>query len=453
MLPETSNPLEGRPQVAFGTERVRFALRALQHRNFRLFTIGQTTSLIGNWMQQLAMGWLVYRLTNSAFLLGLVAFTSQIPTFILAPIAGVLADRYSRHRMVIMTQALMMVQAIILAALVMLDVVQFWHVVALSAAFGCINAFDIPARQSFLLELVESREDLPNAIALNSSMFNGARLIGPAIAGFMIAQFGEGVAFLSNAISYIAVLAALFAMRIERREYVAPPANIFSTLREGFRYAFGFLPIRLVLSLVALVALFGVPFSVLMPVIVVDVLDGGATDLGLLMSATGLGALAGALFLAARETVRGLSRVIVNACALFGFALVGLAFSPWLPLSMVCLVLAGFGMMVQMAASNTFLQTVVEDDKRGRIMSLYTMAYIGVAPIGSLIAGAAAERIGVAWTIAVGGLVSVFGAIMFARQIPRFRELVRPIYLQLGIIPEVARGIQAATQLTNQGEE
>jgi MFS family permease len=346
----------------------------------------------------------------------------------------------------------MMLQASVLAALVLTGTVQFWHVLALSLLFGCASAFDIPARQAFLLEMVD-RTDLPNAIALNSSIFNAARLIGPAIAGIIIAQFGEGIAFLLNAISYSAVLFSLFAMRIAPRTIKPPAANLLRTLHEGYSYAWNFPPIRDVLLLVGLVALFGVPFSVLMPVIAVEVLGGDARTLGFLMSATGLGALSGALFLAARPNVRGLSRVIVNAATLFGLALAGLAFSRWLPVSCALLVLAGFGMMTQMAASNTFLQTVVPDDKRGRIMSLYTTAFIGVAPFGSLLAGALAERIGAPATIAIGGLVCVVGAAIFARRIPVFRELVRPIYQQLGIIPDIASGIQAPANLAGSGEE
>lgn len=439
--------------MAFNRERIAFALRALRHRNFRLFIAGQTVSLIGSWMQQVAMGWLVYRLTNSALLLGLVAFGAQGPTFVLAPIAGVYADRVNRKRMVMAAQAVMMLQASVLATLVLTGTVEFWHVLVLSAVFGCASAFDIPARQAFLLELVAAREDLPNAIALNSSIFNAARLVGPAIAGIVIAQFGEGLAFLMNAVSYVAVIGALLALRVAPRIIVPPGTNVFGTLREGFSYVLNFAPIRDVLSLVALVAWFGVPFSVLLPVFAVEVLSGDARTLGFLMSSTGFGALAGALFLAARETVRGLSRVIVRSASLFGLALIGLAFSPWLPLSCALLVLAGFGMMVQMAASNTFIQTVVPDDKRGRIMSLYTVAYIGIAPFGSLFAGALAERFGAPLTIAAGGGISVAGALLFARRIPVFRELVRPIYRQLGIIPEVATGIQAATQMTTPPEK
>ena len=399
------------------------------------------------------MGWLVYRLTNSAFLLGLVAFAAQGPSFFLAPVGGVLADRLNRHRIVVATQTLMMVQATVLTVLVFTGAIQFWHVLVLSAFFGFASAFDIPARQSFLLEMVENRDDLANAIALNSSMFNGARLIGPAIAGFMIAQFGEGAAFLLNALSYAAVIGALMAMRIEPRIIAPPTTNILANLKEGFRYAFGFEPIRDVLLLVATSALFGVPFTVLMPVFAVTTLNGDARTLGLLMSATGLGALSGALYLAARESVRGLSRVITAATALFGACLAGLGFARTVPFALVLLALAGFGMMVQMAASNTFLQTVAEDDKRGRVISLYTMAFIGVAPLGSLLAGALAQRLNAPATIAVGGGVCVVAALLFARRIPRFRELVRPIYRDLGIIPEVASGIQAATQLTTPPEE
>ena len=439
--------------MALNRGRVAFAVRALRYRNFRLFIAGQSISLVGNWMQQVAMGWLVYRLTSSAFLLGLVAFGAQGPSFILAPIAGVLADRLNRRRMIMAAQFVMILQASVLTALVLTNSVEFWHVLVLSTVFGCASAFDIPARQSFLLQMIDNREDLPNAIALNSSIFNAARLVGPAIAGFMIARVGEGVAFLSNAASYIAVLTALMMIRVTARPRPAGVANILSNLREGFSYAYNFAPIRDVLLLVAVVALFGVPYSVLMPVIAVHTLHGDARTLGFLMSATGFGALCGALFLAARESVRGLSRVIVTATTLFGVSLIGIAFSRWLLLSCALLVLAGFGMMVQMAASNTFLQTVVPDDKRGRIMSIYTMAFIGVAPFGSLLAGMLADRIGATITIATGGCICLVGVLVFARRIPVFRELVRPIYRELGIIPEVASGIQAATQLTNRAEE
>lgn len=434
-------------------QRLRFALRALRHRNFRLFTVGQSVSMVGAWMQQVAMGWLVYRLTNSAFLLGLVAFASQSPVFFLGPFAGVIADRANRHRVVIVMQAAMMLQASVLAFLVFTGRIQYWHVLVLSGFFGIINAFEIPARQAFLLEMVKSREDLPNAIALNSSIFNGARLIGPAIAGFVIAAFGESVAFISNAVSYLAVLIALFAMQIEPRERKQIRGRVLASLRAGFRYGFGFLPIRVVLNLVAAAALFGVPFTVLLPVLAVETLHGDARTLGFLMSATGVGALSGALYLAARTSVRGLSKVIAFSATLFGAALVVLGLSGTLWLSLITLAVAGFGMMVLMAASNTFLQTVADEDKRGRVVSMYTMSYIGMAPFGSLLAGAIAQRIAAPFTIAVGGVTVMIASGLFARHIPQFRELVRPIYRELGIIPEVASGIQAATQLTSSPEE
>lgn len=399
------------------------------------------------------MGWLVYKLTNSALLLGLIAFASQSPVFFFGPIAGVIADRANRHRVVVIMQTLMMIQAAVLAALVYTGRVEYWHVLALSLVFGVINAFEIPARQAFLLEMVETRDDLPNAIALNSSMFNAARLIGPAIAGFIIAAFGESVAFIINAVSFVAVLAALLAMRIPRREKQLIRGRVFANLREGFRYAFDFMPIRVVLNLVAAAALFGVPFTVLLPIFAVEVLNGDARTLGFLMSATGIGALSGALYLAARESVRGLSKVVSICATLFGASLVVFGLSRVLWLSLISLVTAGFGMMVLMAASNTFLQTVADDDKRGRIVSLYTMAYIGTAPFGSLIAGALAQRITTPFTIVLGGVTVMVAAGLFAHHIPMFRELVRPIYRELGIIPEVASGIQAATQLTSSPEE
>ncbi len=404
-------------------------------------------------MQQVAMGWLVYRLTNSAFLLGLVAFAAQSPVFFFGPVAGVIADRANRHRVVVAMQALMMVQASVLAVLVFAGHIRYWHVLALSVVFGVINAFEIPARQAFLLEMVKSREDLPNAIALNSSIFNGARLVGPAIAGFVIASFGESVAFISNAISYIAVLVALIAMDVEPRERRAIREPMLASLRAGFTYGLGFLPIRIVLNLVAAAALFGVPFTVLLPVFAVEILHGDARTLGFLMSATGVGALSGALFLAARESVRGLSKVITVCAVLFGASLVVFGLSRLLWLSLISLAFAGFGMMVLMAASNTFLQTVVDDDKRGRIVSMYTMAYIGLAPFGSLMAGAVAQRVTAPFTIALGGVSVMVAAGLFGYHIPLFRELVRPIYRQLGIIPEVATGIQAATQLSSTPEE
>ncbi|HEU5208276.1 MAG TPA: MFS transporter [Longimicrobiales bacterium] len=435
--------------------KLRFALRALRHRNFRLFTAGQSISVIGTWMQQVAVSWLVYRLTGSAFYLGLVGFLGQAPAFVLAPFAGALADRVNKHRLVIATQTAAMVQATLLAVLVLSGTVEVWHILLLMTMLGAIIGFDTPSRQAFLLEMVGERADLPNAIALNSSMFNLARLIGPAIAGVAIAVMGEGWVIAINAASYIAVLSSLLLMRLTPVRRVRASVSVLSHIREGFDYAFGFAPIRSILLMVATVSVVAVPFTVLLPVIATDVLGGGADTLGFLMAAMGLGALSGALFLAARSTVAGLGRVIARAATLFGAALLGVAASRSLPLTLLALVFAGFGMMTQMASSNTVLQTLVDDDKRGRIMSLYSMAFLGMTPLGSLIAGVAASRIGAPLTIAVGGTCAILAAFLFRLRLPALREQVRPIYRRLGILPEVARGLQAATHSTTPdvGEE
>ena len=423
----------------------KLAFRALRHRNFRLFTYGQAISLIGTWMQQVAIGWLVYRLTSSAFLLGLVSFAGQVPGLFVTPIAGVLADRLNKHRMVIGAQILMMVQAGLLAFLVLSGHVSIGWIIFLMALLGAVSGFDIPARQAFLIEMVDDREDLPNAIALNSSMFNAARLIGPAIAGFAIAAVGEGWVILGNALSYVAVLASLLTMKVAARPKHSARGEVFRTLGAGFSYAYGFSPIRSILLLVVVVSIAGVPFTVLLPVVTREVLGGDARTLGFLMSATGLGALSGALFLASRRTVVGLGRLIVTAGCMFGAALIGLSLSTVLWLSAVMLSVAGFGMMAQMASCNTVLQTIVDDDKRGRVMSMYAMAYVGMAPFGSLLQGALASRIGVAWTLAIGGAVTICAVILFGMKLPVLREVIRPIYERLGIIEEVASGIEAAT--------
>ncbi|HEX6309360.1 MAG TPA: MFS transporter [Longimicrobiales bacterium] len=425
--------------------RVALALRALRHRNFRLFTIGQSLSLIGTWMQQVAISWLVYRLTGSAFLLGLVGFMAQGPGFVLAPFAGELADRHNKHRIVIATQSVMMLQALVLGVLVLEGHVTIGWILLLMAVLGAATGFDIPARQSFLIEMVGDREDLPNAIALNSSIFNAARLVGPAIAGFAIAAVGEGWVILLNGVSYLFVLGGLFSMRLAPRPPRPPAGPVLPRVREGFTYAWGFRPIRAILALVAIVSLVGLPFSVLLPVIATDVLGGGPRTLGLLMAALGLGALCGALFLASRSTVVGLGRIILAAAALFGAALVLLAFARTILTAVPLLALAGFGMMAQMASSNTVLQTLVDDDKRGRVMSLYTMAFTGTVPLGSLLIGWAASQVGAPAAIAIGGAVCIVAAFRFGRRLPVLREIVRPIYARMGILPEVARGIQAAT--------
>jgi MFS family permease len=395
------------------------ALPALRSRNFRLFFAGQTISLIGTWVQQMALSWLVYRLTGSAFILGLVGFLGQLPGLVVAPFAGVLADRVNRYPVLLATQTLSMIQALTLAALVLTGRISVPAVLALSACLGIVNGFDIPIRQSFLVEMVDERSDLPNAIALNSAMFNAARLVGPALAGVIITLAGEGVCFLLNGLSYVAVLLALLAMRVEMRPARSQPPAVFQLLGEGVHYAFGFAPVRAVLMLLALVSLTGTPYTVLMPVMAATVLHGDAHTLGTLMAATGLGALGGTLYLVSRRTVLGLSRLLVLAAALFGLGLIAFSRSRSVGLSMLVLAITGFGMIVQTASSNTILQTIVDEDKRGRVMSLYTMAFTGMMPLGSLLAGAMAGRFGAPTTIALGGATVVAGAAVFASRLRR----------------------------------
>ncbi len=415
-------------------EGLKVIVRALQHRNFRLFFAGQMISLIGTWMQQVAISWLVYRLTNSALLLGVVSFAGQIPTFLLAPVAGVLADRLNRHKMIVVTQTLSMLQAAILTFLIFDGIINIWHIIILTSFIGLVNAFDMPTRQSFLVEMVERREDLGNAIALNSSIVNSARFIGPSIAGVLIAVAGEGVCFLFNALSYLAVIVALLAMRI------APTAadkvkrrHVFVELKEGFIYAFGFPPIRILLFLLGLISLMGAPYAVLLPIFAKDILKGGPHTLGFLMASAGIGALTASVYLASRRSVRGLGRVIVIATAILGGALIAFAFSRTVWLSMFFIIFAGFGMMINLASCNTILQTIVDDNKRGRVMSFYTMSFMGTAPFGSLLAGYAAKNIGASNTLIIGGAVCVMGSFLFARKLPLIRRLASPILVEKGI--------------------
>ncbi|WP_026842512.1 MFS transporter [Citrifermentans bremense] len=427
--------------------KMKTLLRALRSRNYRLFVAGQSVSLVGTWMQQVAMSWLVYRLTGSAFLLGVVGFTSQIPTFLFSPVAGVLADRWNRRRILMLTQGLAMVQAAVLAAAVLLGVVEVWHIVALSLVLGMVNAFDIPVRQSFVVEMVAHRDDLGNAIALNSSMVNGARLIGPTVAGLLVASVGEGICFLLNSASYLAVLLALAAMRIEPRAGSAKPRrNVLHELKEGFVYSFGFAPIRSILLLIALMSLTGMPYTVLVPVFAKDILHGGAHTFGFLMTAAGCGALAGTVYLASRGSVLGLGRLIVASAALFAVGVAGFALSETLWLSLASLVVAGYGAMTLVASCNTILQTILEEDKRGRVMSFFTVAFMGMAPFGSLGAGAMTRMIGPRDTLLLGAICCLIGAVVFARNLPRIRRLVRPIYVQMGIIKEVAEGMETAAE-------
>ena len=404
-----------------GASAVR-ATRSLRARNYRLYFTGQGISLIGTWMQRVAMAWLVYRLSGSAFVLGLVGFAGRIPTLLLAPFAGVAADRLDRRRILYVTQSLSMVQALALAALVLAGVVEVWHVLLLATLLGVLESFDIPARQSFFVHLIDDPADLGNAIALNSSAFNIARLIGPAIAGGLIVAVGEGWLFAVNGLTYLAMLAALLLIRVAPREGRERSNGVLRNLGEGFRFVWGFPAMRAVLLLVMVSSFFAVPFVVLMPIFATDVLGGGAGTLGLLMGAQGVGALAGALYLASRETTTGLGPLIALAATLFGTGLLLFGASTTIWLSLPVLALAGFGLMVQTASSNTFLQSNVGDAMRGRIMSLYTMAFMGTLPLGSLYAGWVAEHLGARFTVMLGGAVALVAAALFRRRLPALRS-------------------------------
>jgi MFS family permease len=427
--------------------------RALTHRNFRLFLFGQGVSLIGTWMQQVALSWLVFELTGSPFWLGFVGFCGQAPALFLAPFAGVFVDRWNRHRLLLVTQTVMMLQAFAVAALALTGTANVANLVALSLVLGFVNVFDMTARQAFYTEILDRREDLANAIALNSTMVNGSRLVGPALAGLLLAETSAGVCFLVNGLSYLAVLAALLAMRLDSRSRPRHQGRVLAGLWEGLHYALGFAPIRAILLLLSLVCLMGISYVVLLPVFARDVLGGGPYTYGLLGAASGVGALVGALLLAARHSVLGLGRWIALTPALFGAALIGFSFARTLWLAMPLLAVAGFAMMVQMAASNTVLQTIVDEDKRGRVMSLYTMAFLGTTPLGSLLGGWLGAWIGAPNTVRLGGACCAVGSLLFALQLPRLREKVRPIYIRMGILPEVAAGIQAASELTVPPEE
>ena len=428
-----------------------FFLRAIRHRNYKLFFAGQGVSLIGTWVSRLATGYLVYDLTKSPWLLGVVGFAAQFPTFVLTPFGGVLTDRVDRHRVMVATQIVSMLQSFILAALALSGTITVLDIILLSVLQGVTNAFDIPARQAFVVEMIEDRADLANAIALNSSMFNGARLIGPTLAAGMIWLTSAGWCFLIDGVSYLAVIAALLAMRVPAfKPRVARP--VISELREGFAYAFGFPPIRAILLLVAAMSFAGGPYLVLMPAISEKVFRGGAMTLGLLTAAGGFGALIGGTYLASRRTVLGLGRVIAASGVGFGLTLVGFGFCDVLWLAMVLLVIAGAAMIVVMAASNTILQTLVDEEKRGRVMSLFAMGVIGMMPLGSLIAGRLSESFGAPHTLSMGGGLCVLAGLGFALVLPTLRPHVRPIYQARGILPEIAEGLRAAQPLSVAGE-
>jgi MFS family permease len=393
-------------------------LRALRYRNYRLYFGGQGISLTGSWMQQVAMGWLVYRLTGSAFYLGLVAFFAQVPVLFMAPLSGVLADRWDRLRIMLIAQVLAMAQSLALAALMFSKTIAPWQLAPLAFFLGVANALDAPARHSMVVQVVEKKEDLGNAIALNSAMFNGARLVGPPVAGVLVGLFGEGICFLINGISYLAVIFALLAMRLPRREKQRQRRGFWPELREGFAYTFGHRSIRLVITLIAWASLVGASYMTLMPVFVRRVLNGGPHSLGFLLGAVGCGALLGALVLASRRTMLGLERTLVGGSALFGLGLLAVSQARAFWVAMPLMFVIGLGMMVQMASANTFIQHQVSDDKRARVMSIYTMAFMGATPIGSFLVGSLTSAIGVRWTIALGGALTLAGAIVFARKFP-----------------------------------
>ena len=405
-------------------ESLKNTFRSLQYRNYRLFFGGQSISLIGTWIQRIATPWLVYDLTKSVLLLGLVGFVGQIPTFLFSPIAGVLTDRWNRYNILITTQILSMVQAIILTWLVFTGTIQVWHIIVLSGFLGCINAFDIPARQSFVIQMVDNKEDLSNAIALNSSMVNGARLIGPSIAGVLIAATGEGVCFLLNALSYISVIWSLLLMKVDPIENKNGEKSVLKELKEGISYTFGFAPIRYIIVLLALVSLMGMPYTVLMPVFAKEIIHGGAHTFGFLMGASGMGALTGAFYLASRRSERGLEKIIPLSAGVFGIGLIMFSYSHFFALSLVLMVVTGLGMMLQMASSNTMLQSIVDDSIRGRVMSFFTMAIMGTAPFGSLLAGSSAKLMGAPNTVLIGGISCVLGALIFAFKLPEISKAI-----------------------------
>jgi MFS family permease len=427
---EQNSPALERKEEAL--PRWAITLRALRHRNFQLFFSGQLISLIGTWMQSVAQAWLVYRLTGSALLLGSVGFASQFPVFLFAPIGGITADRVNRQRLIVATQIASMILAGILAWLTLTGRVQVWHIFALAGLLGVVNAFDIPGRQSFLIDMV-GKEDLMNAIALNSSMFNGARVIGPAIAGILVSKIGEGWCFAANSLSYIAVIVGLLLMRVQSKPRISQHSPI-EDIVEGFRWVNRTKIIRALLILIGLVSLVGMPYTVLMPIFADKILHGGARGLGILMGATGVGALFGALTLAAKSGgVKGLGRWIVISCATLGISLFCFAFSSSFWLSAAFLLPAGYSMMLQMACSNTLIQTMVPDQLRGRVMSVYSMMFMGMAPFGAFFGGALAHRIGAPITVAVGGIACVLGAIWFGRALPELRIEARRLIIAQGL--------------------
>ena len=414
-------------------ENLKVFSRAFAYRNYRLYFTGQAISVIGTWMQRIAMSWLIYRITGSAWLLGVVSFTGQVPSLFLTPVVGVVADRFDRKRTIIITQTLAMLQAFVLAALILTNNVKVWHIIALSLFLGIVGAFDQPTRQTFVQDMIEKKEDLSNAIGMNSLLFNGARFIGPSIAGILIAAVGEGWCFLINGISYIAAIIALFMMTIKKQERATVQGNMIDDFVEGARYSFGFEPIRFILIMLSIVGLMGLPYITLMPVYARDILEGGPRTLGFLMASVGVGAVIGAIIFALRRSLRGIGTSIAVATAVFSIGLVLFSHSRMMWLSMICLGIAGLGQIMTFTATNTSLQTIADVDKRGRVLAFYHASIMGVAPFGSLIAGGLANTIGAPKTVLIGGIVCFLGAIFFYLNIPRLRKTVRPIFMKMGV--------------------
>jgi MFS family permease len=409
------------------------AWRALRHRNFKLFFAGQSISVIGTWMTRLATSWLVYRLTHSVLLLGIVSFAGQIVSFALGPFAGVWVERLNRRKLLVWTQAAAAIQSLAMAALTLSHIITLWEIIALTALQGLINAFDMPGRQSFLVQMVEDRNDLSNAIAINSSMANGARLIGPAIAGLVIAAVGEGGCFLIDGVSYFAVIASLLLMRVKSTDLRRNTSSMVEQMREGWDYVRGFRPIRTILLLFALLTLMGWPYAVLLPIFAGQVLHGGAATLGWLTAASGVGALVSGLSLVVRKSVVGLTRMLQLASTILGGALILFGLSHTLWLSLILMVFAGFGLMQGAAASNTIIQSLVPEDKRARVMSYYTTAFFGAAPFGSLLAGMLAHRIGSPHTVMLTGACCIAGSLWFTFELPKVNAVMRPIYQEMGL--------------------
>ena len=433
---------------------LKLAFRALSHKNFRLFVSGQSLSLVGTWIQQVAVTWLVYRLTNSAFMLGIVGFSGQLPLFVIAPFAGVLADKSNRHKLLLYTQSLALLQALILSILVFTEAIQIWQLIVLSVILGIINAFDMPIRQAFVVEMIDNKkEDLGNAIAFNSSMVNAARLVGPSVAGILIATVGEGWCFLINAISFFAVVISLLKMKVEPLTLKPRESKVLKQLSEGFKYTFGFAPIRYLIILLSVVSLMSTSITLLAPVIAKEYLGGGADTFGFLMSAYGSGALLGAFYLLNKKNVLGLGKIIGMAVSLFGVSLIIFSFSRIFAVSVVIMAAAGLGMMLQIASTNTLLQTLSEETKRGRVMSFYSMAFRGMSPFGSLIAGGLGSSIGAPAAILASGAVCLTSAVVYLIKLPVIRNMVRPIYRSMGILPQIAEGVEQATNPTIKPEQ